>query len=107
MKITRAWAMPNHNTFSIKPINNLVGKYLMMGNNWLDPFSRNSPFGDFTVTNDLSPDFKADYHLESLDFLKLFEDSPQDKYQSVIEGLGEMFTCKIHNQVFILNVKRR
>lgn len=78
LAINRAWAMPNHNTFSIKPINELVGKYLMHGNSWLDPFSRKSPFGQFTVTNDLSPEFEADYHLESLEFLKLFADESQD-----------------------------
>ena len=27
MKISRAWAMPNSNTFSIEPIRNLIQKY--------------------------------------------------------------------------------
>lgn len=28
MKITRQWAMPNSKTFSIKPIKNLIEKYV-------------------------------------------------------------------------------
>jgi 16S rRNA G966 N2-methylase RsmD len=77
MLITREWAMPNHNTFSIKPIKQLIERNLIEGL-WLDPFSRNSPFKDITVTNDLSTDFEADYHLEALDFLKRFSSDSVD-----------------------------
>ena len=77
MIITRAWAMPNHNTFSIKPIKLLISKYIG-GGTWLDPFSRNSPFASKCITNDLSTEFIADYHLESLEFLKLFDNSSID-----------------------------
>lgn len=77
MLIHRGWAMPNHNTFSIKPIFNLIDKYIE-GGTWLDPFSRNSPFKDKTITNDLDASFKADYHLEALDFLSLFDTSSVD-----------------------------
>lgn len=77
MIITREWAMPSHNTFSIKPIRKLIEKYLDNGV-WIDPFSRNSPFADRTITNDLSTEFKADYHLEAIDFLKLFDDVSVD-----------------------------
>ena len=77
MLITREWAMPNHNTFSIKPIKQLIERNLIEGL-WLDPFSRNSPFKDITVTNDLSTDFEADYHLEALEFLKQFDDNSVD-----------------------------
>lgn len=71
MKITRKWAMPNHNTFSIKPIKELILSHLE--GDWLDPFSRNSPpeIKKFCVTNDLNLDFEADFHLESLDFLRM------------------------------------
>jgi hypothetical protein len=77
MIINRSWAMPNHNTFSIKPIGILVEKYLVDGK-WLDPFSRNSPFKNKTITNDLNKDFEADYHLEALDFLKQFNNNSID-----------------------------
>jgi hypothetical protein len=83
MKISRVWAMPNHNTFSIKPIREMIEMHMAMQSirhtllkhrGWIDPFSRNSPFGDRTTTNDLNPQFEADYHLEALDFFKKFED---------------------------------
>lgn len=66
---SRQWAMPNHNTFSIKPIKELILRYI--SGKWLDPFSRNSPYEirKYCITNDLNPEFEADYHMESLDFL--------------------------------------
>lgn len=76
MLINRAWAMPDHNTFEIKPIRKLISKYI--GNNWVDPFSRNSPFHRYCVTNDLNEEMKADYHMEALEFLKMFDDSSID-----------------------------
>ena len=65
--------MPNHNTFSIKPIKDLILKYV--DGVWLDPFSRNSPeeIKKYCITNDLNPEFEADYHLESLEFLNQLE----------------------------------
>lgn len=44
MIITRSWAMPNENTFSIKPIAELIKRYLNPELTTIDPFSRNSPF---------------------------------------------------------------
>ena len=70
-------AMPNHNTFSIAPIKNMIDLHLTDGI-WLDPFSRNSPFKQKCITNDLCCDFDADYHLEALDFLRLFQDNSVD-----------------------------
>lgn len=77
INFSRVWAMPNHNTFSIKPIQELITRNLTEGV-WLDPFSRNSPFADRCITNDLNKEFKADYHLESLEFLKQFDDNYVD-----------------------------
>lgn len=71
MELRRAWAMPNHNTFSIAPIRELIGAHITDGL-WLDPFSRNSPFAKQCVTNDLNPEVEADCHLEALDFLRTF-----------------------------------
>jgi hypothetical protein len=76
-KFSREWAMPNHNTFKIKPIFNMLNRIDMQGV-WLDPFSRNSPFKDKCITNDLSLEFETDYHLEALDFLKQFDDGFAD-----------------------------
>lgn len=65
--------MPNHNTFSIKPINRLIVSYMDTNSRWIDPFSRNSPqdIRQSCVTNDLSLEFEADYHMEALDFMSL------------------------------------
>ena len=35
MNIQRVWAMPNHNTFQIKPINELIDRYVNSGD-WID-----------------------------------------------------------------------
>jgi len=81
LQINRAWAMPNHNTFSIAPIKELIGRYFSeYGGLWLDPFSRNSPFGQAQnmTTNDLDTNVPADSHMEALDFLKSYSDSYAD-----------------------------
>ena len=70
--MSRVWAMPSHDTFSIKPIAALIRKHITDGV-WLDPFSRASPFRRQTITNDLNPDFAADYHEEAADFLRRFK----------------------------------
>jgi hypothetical protein len=68
MKINRVWAMPNKNTFSIKPINALINKYL--NGKSIDPFANTNKLA--TITNDLNTDYDTDYHLDALEFLKLF-----------------------------------
>lgn len=65
--ISRVWAMPNSNTFSIKPINGFVNKYLKNSEISIDPFARNSQLCSYT--NDLNPDTKAQHHVEALSFL--------------------------------------
>lgn len=77
MKINRVWAMPSHKTFSIRPIQDLIAEHISAGK-WLDPFSRNSPFRDLCITNDLNPLIDSDFHLEALDFLKQFDDESVD-----------------------------
>jgi hypothetical protein len=70
MEILRIWAMPNKNTFSIKPIKELLQEEMYPGI-WLDPFARNSKLA--TITNDLNPETTAEYHLEARQFLGIFE----------------------------------
>ena len=80
MKIERIWAMPNSETFSVKPIKDLLLQEVISGI-WLDLFARNSNLSNLTVkviTNDLNPDCSADYHLDALDFLKMYEDNSVD-----------------------------
>ena len=73
MLITKKWAMPNKNTFSIKIIKFWILDKLTEGV-WLDPFARQSPFKTKMITNDLNPKFKTDYNIKAIDFLKKFED---------------------------------
>ena len=73
MEMSRAWAMPNHNTFQIKPIKEFVEKYLEGSILSIDPFARNSKLA--TITNDLNPETEAEYHLTADEFLwKMFRD---------------------------------
>jgi hypothetical protein len=74
--INRVWAMPNKNTFSIKPIKELIYKYHNNNLISIEPFANSSRIG--TITNDLDPDFDTDYHLDALDFLKLFDNNSID-----------------------------
>jgi hypothetical protein len=73
MLFSRAWAMPNHNTFSINPIAALIERH-MTGGDWIDPFARNSPFNHrCKYTNDLSPEADTTHHMEALEFLEIIE----------------------------------
>ena len=80
MKISRSWSMPNSQTFSIKPICELIHRYIDVvrnnGGKILDPFANNNKLG--TITNDLNPLYDTDYHMDATEFLKLFEDLSVD-----------------------------
>ena len=73
--IERQWAMPNKNTFEIKPIKELIESEMTPGL-WIDPFANRNKLA--TITNDLNPAFDTDYHLDALDFLKMFGDKSVD-----------------------------
>ena len=75
ISIERVWAMPNKNTFDIKPINALITDEMTDGL-WIDPFANKNKLA--TVTNDLNKEFDTDYHLDALDFMKLFDDNSVD-----------------------------
>lgn len=65
---SRVWAMPNHQTFKIGPIKELLGRYVKTQDlvDWADPFAgANSPA---TVTNDHNPAMPTTYHMEALAF---------------------------------------
>lgn len=69
MKINRIWAMPNKNTFQIKPIKELIERYYDPNEIWLNPFANTNKYG---ITNDIDHSFDTDYTLDALDFLKLY-----------------------------------
>lgn len=75
VRIERIWAMPNKNTFEIKPIHDLIVEEMTDGT-WIDPFANRNKLA--TITNDLSQEFDTDYHLDALDFMKLFGDASVD-----------------------------
>ncbi len=75
ISIERVWAMPNKNTFDIKPIYDLITEELTDGI-WIDPFANQNKLA--SITNDLSVEFDTDYHLDALDFMKMFDSDSVD-----------------------------
>lgn len=78
MIINRQWAMPNKNTFQIKPIKQLINKYIDMQTKEsiiLNPFANNSTYG---ITNDIDPQYHTDYNMDAIDFLHMFPDNSVD-----------------------------
>lgn len=115
MKIERKWAMPNKNTFSIKPIKTLLEEEVDQNKKWIDPFANNSKVA--TITNDLNTEFDTDYHMDALEFLKMFEtgsvdgvlfDAPYSPRQisECYKGLGVSLTSKTTQASFWGNIKK-
>lgn len=75
ISLERVWAMPNKNTFDIKPIRDLIVEELTDGL-WIDPFANKNKLA--TITNDLSKEYDTDYHMDALDFMKMFESNSVD-----------------------------
>jgi len=75
--INREWAMPNKWTFTIKPIKELLKRYVPDGGaGWIDPFAgRYSPA---SITNDLNPCMPTLQHMEAVDFLKWLDEDNFD-----------------------------
>lgn len=75
--------MPNSKTFTIKPIKELIKSELVEGV-IIDPFANEASIREIMtdkqqyITNDLNTDYDTDYHMDALDFLKLFEDNSVD-----------------------------
>ena len=69
MIMNREWAMPNKNTFSIKPIEELINRYIHGTS--IDPFANESRMA--TITNDLDPKYNTTHNMDAIDFLKMFD----------------------------------
>ncbi len=67
--LSRVWAMPSADTFSVPPIGDFVRKYLDDAIESCDPFARNKRWA--THTNDLNPKTEAEHHMDAEDFLRL------------------------------------
>lgn len=76
MRIERIWSMPNKNTFKVSPIGQLVSEEVDRSLKWIDPFANSAKIA--SITNDLNTAYDTDYHMDALDFLKMFGDSSVD-----------------------------
>src|SRR3990167_4728949 len=90
MIINRRWSMPNKWTFQIKPIAELLGRYVGDGKGWIDPFAGMTSPAEFT--NDLNPESPAKSHLFADEFCQRIEGSfkgvlfdPPYSYRQVTE----------------------
>lgn len=68
--------MPNSNTFSIKPIHELINKYSQQSNIIVDPFANTNKLA--TITNDIDPKMPTDYHMDATKFLQTLDTSSCD-----------------------------
>src|SRR3990167_4313552 len=68
MIIERKWAMPSKDTFTIKPIAELLKRYVGNGVEWIDPFAGNNSPAE--LTNDHNPETQAKYHEEAREFVE-------------------------------------
>lgn len=114
MEILRVWAMPSSNTFDILPIRKLIEDELTAGV-WIDPFANKNKLA--SITNDLNPDYDTDYHLDALQFMKMFEaesidgvlyDPPYSPRQvaECYHGIGMEVTSKTTRASFWGNQKK-
>lgn len=76
MIINRKWNMPNKNTFTIKPINELINKYIVDKEVIIDGFANENKIAN--ITNDLDDSFDTDFNLDALDFFKMFDTDSVD-----------------------------
>lgn len=76
MIINRTWAMPNKNTFDIKPIKELIHRYIKPDIYSIDPFANKNRIAQ--ICNDIDPQYNAHHCLDAIDFLKLHNDGIVD-----------------------------
>ena len=67
IQFSRCFAMPNAETFSIRPIGEFVQRYLAASKVSVDPFARNRDWA--TYTNDINPNTSAQSHQDAEAFL--------------------------------------
>lgn len=71
IRIERVFAMPDHMTFRIAPIANLIASYWRLTNRWVDPFCGCSQLA--SLRNDLNPAVPNASHLDAVDFCRQLE----------------------------------
>lgn len=74
--------MPSPETFTIKPVRELIDCHMASGGRWVDPFCRDSVFkARCEFTSDLNPKFAGTHNLDALDFFKLW---PAQSFDGVL-----------------------
>jgi hypothetical protein len=76
MKLSKKWAMPNGNTFEIKPIKEFIHFYNSSNLESADPFANRNRIAKYV--NDLDPEMETEFNMDAIDFLKTFEDESLD-----------------------------
>ncbi len=115
MRLSRQWAMPSHETFTVKPIAELLRRYITASDTVVDPFARNSDLA--TWTNDLNPQTTAQYHMHAEDFCGMLSrqgvvadvvlcDPPYSAHQAKLcyQGIGSRLSQR-EAQVLFAGVK--
>lgn len=116
MRIERVWSMPSKNTFSIKPIAEMLAEEVDSSKLWIDPFANTNKIA--TITNDLNSEYDTTYHLDALDFLKMFEDNSVDgvlydppfsprQVSECYRGFGVSVTSETTRSSFWANQKKQ
>lgn len=80
MKIEKIWAMPNGQTFKIKPIRELLEKYIVGDMEIVDPFAGRWGNSPGTITNDLDTEAPTTHHMCALEFCKSLETGIADVF---------------------------
>ncbi len=114
-KLLYEWAMPNKNTYQIKPIAKLIKQYQdSVQGFWIDPFCGTNKYAHHT--NDLNPEIAADFHLDAIDFLKqcpihenccMFFDPPYSPRQSseCYKNVGKLVNMQTTQSSWWSNLK--
>jgi hypothetical protein len=67
--INRAYCQADRNTFNMKPVRQLLTRWVSGAAVIVDPFARESKWG--TITNDINPAMTTDYHMDAAEFAEL------------------------------------
>ena len=81
----REWAMHSPETFTIKPIRHLLGRWIPPCRFVVDPAARDSYWA--THANDLNPDTRARWHLHAVSFVALMRQAGLFGYFGPLGGL--------------------
>jgi hypothetical protein len=75
MTMDRVWSMPSKNPYTLSPVKELLANEIR-GGFIIDPFANAGKWGH--LTNDLNPAMDTNFHLDALEFVRMFEDESVD-----------------------------